>query len=179
MSFNWAMLTPAGDAPLPLPNEKFLLSQHGVHAKLDCSVSDGRMARDEYNSMGTVYLSNQRIVFVAKDQHNSVMRSLSIPFSQYKNWRLEQPWFTANYITATVLPVPGGGMPKPGPLTLTFREGGAIDFANTYRNLQERYGEYSGVPPHHEPLPAYQPPADSNIASADSHNSSAGAPPPY
>lgn len=46
-----------------------------------------------------------KIVFVAKDQQNSVMKSLSIPFSQFKNWHLEQPWFKANYITAIVLPV--------------------------------------------------------------------------
>ncbi|GAA5900987.1 hypothetical protein JCM5296_004947 [Sporobolomyces johnsonii] len=70
-SINWAMLSSTGH-PLPLPNEKFLLSLPGVSlslfphppgAPLDVQPAS---KHDEYKSTaGTVHLSNKRVIYVA------------------------------------------------------------------------------------------------------------------
>ena len=87
-------------------------------------------------------------------------RTLNIPLTSFRNFKLEQPWFSANYVSATILPTPGGGLQRTSTLTLTFTEGGkvdtyilstiyklkhkcfyiigAIEFTNVYRNLMEQ-----------------------------------------
>jgi len=85
------------------------------------------------------------------------------------------PFFGANYWTATVKPVSGGGIPATHSaieLRFTFREGGAFDFHTTFEQIKERaYQAYTvarengaaataGVDlanVHLEQLPAYEP----------------------
>ncbi|KAJ8661806.1 hypothetical protein O0I10_002615 [Lichtheimia ornata] len=148
MSLNWAML--AQDEPVLLPGEhQHLFRQHGIKAILDCETPDTR-----FEAKGKLYVSNQRIVFVAQPSTPS-LQTLNIPLRNLRNWKLEQPWFSANYITSTLIPVPGGGLPRAGNLTLTFTEGGAIEFTSVYRTLLERLAVDGTT---EEPLPAYEPP---------------------
>ncbi|KAI7863265.1 hypothetical protein BDF14DRAFT_1845396 [Spinellus fusiger] len=163
MSLNWDMLTPSHTLVL-LPGEKTFLLQDKVSLVLSCN-EDGYPGHygGHWECRGNVTLTNQRIVFIstetgreASSTAGSVLQSLNVPVLQWKQWRLEQPWFGANYITGTLLPMPGGGLPKAGKLTLTFREGGAIEFTSIYRSLLERIGESNETPQHYEPLPAYE-----------------------
>ncbi|GAA5949370.1 hypothetical protein JCM21900_005626 [Sporobolomyces salmonicolor] len=70
-SINWAMISSTGQ-PLPLPNEKFLLSLAGVSLSLFSHPPGAPLnvqpasKHDEYKcTAGTVHLSNKRIIYVA------------------------------------------------------------------------------------------------------------------
>ena len=54
-------------------------------------------------------------------------RTLNIPLTSFRNFKLEQPWFSANYVSATILPTPGGGLQRTSTLTFAFTEGGKVD----------------------------------------------------
>ncbi|KAI9489613.1 hypothetical protein BDB00DRAFT_842225 [Zychaea mexicana] len=134
MSLNWAMLTSNGEDsggdPVLLPGEQGrLYAQDKIKAVLEDQSSS------RWEAKGRVWISNQRIVVIAE---SGSFRTLNIPLTSFKNWKLEQPWFSANYINGTVVPTPGGGLQRPTTLTLTFTEGGAIEFTTVYRNLMER-----------------------------------------
>ncbi|CAO3680214.1 unnamed protein product [Rhizopus stolonifer] len=137
-------------------------TQSDVKLVLDCNEEPGYPGNSSTyfeSSRGTVILSNQRIIYLVDKP--SELNNLNIPILNFKQWKLEQPWFGANYVSGIVLPVPGGGLIKNGQLRLTFSEGGAIEFANILRNLLERMGETNEIPREYEPLPQYQQPQDS------------------
>ncbi|CAO3589177.1 unnamed protein product [Absidia cylindrospora] len=164
MSLNCAMLSADGRLVIPLPQEKSFYSQDTVKLVLDCSENGYPGTSTGYwSSQGLLYLSNRRIVFIPSSPTEQ-FQSLNIPILHLKNWTLEQPWFGANYIEGIVIPVPGGGLVKNGKLTLTFREGGAIEFTTILQNLMERMSEINEVPSHHEPLPTYH--ADASTTSS-------------
>ncbi|KAI8145109.1 hypothetical protein BJV82DRAFT_604970 [Fennellomyces sp. T-0311] len=145
MSLNWAMLVPDQEEPVLLPGEHGrLFVQDNIKVVLNDQSSS-------WEAKGRVWLSNQRIVVITT---SGSFRSLNIPLTGFKNWKLEQPWFSANYISGTVVPTPGGGLQRAATMTLTFTEGGAIEFTNIYRSLMERMAA-GGM---EEPLPVYQPP---------------------
>ncbi|CAO3651246.1 unnamed protein product [Mucor hiemalis] len=164
MSVNWVMLTQDGAAAVPLPQEKMFFTQPSVKLVMDCNeVAGGYPGNSEayYESnKGTVILSNQRIIYLASNT-TSHFQNLNIPILNFKNWKLEQPWFGANFVSGVVIPVQGGGLTKAGNLKLTFSEGGAIEFTTILRNLLERIGESNEVPREYEPLPAYVQPETS------------------
>ncbi|KAL1934668.1 hypothetical protein VTP01DRAFT_6850 [Rhizomucor pusillus] len=163
MSLNCALISPHDGMPVPLPGEQPLFfKQHKVKAVLDCNENGypGNSA-GHWEATGQICLSNLRgrvsqIVFVAQSETSS-FKSLNIPIMDLKSWKLQQPWFGANYIEGIVVPTPGGGLPKPGKLTLAFTEGGAIEFTSIYRNLLQRVQETNEMPQHYEPLPPYEP----------------------
>ncbi|KAF7726042.1 hypothetical protein EC973_009107 [Apophysomyces ossiformis] len=142
MSLNCVMLTPDAKGFVPLPGEKIFFSQDAVRMLLDCNENGYPGNSGGYwEAKGTVTLSNQRIVFMATPP-TAQLQSLNIPTGSLKNWKLEQPWFGANYISGVLLPVPGGGLPKSGKLELKFTE-----------------GESNEIPQEYEPLPTYEGPS--------------------
>ncbi|KAI8336338.1 hypothetical protein BC941DRAFT_428931 [Chlamydoabsidia padenii] len=156
MSLNCAMLSNDGRSVIPLPQEKVFFTQDKIKLELDCSENDyPGNSGGHWTSQGLVILSNRRIVFIA-DTPSESLQTLNIPILHFKNWKLEQPWFGANYIEGTVIPVQNGGLVKNGKLTLVFREGGTIEFTNLLRALSERLAETNEIPSHLEPLPTYQ-----------------------
>ncbi|KAI7892135.1 uncharacterized protein EV154DRAFT_505735 [Mucor mucedo] len=157
MSLNWVMLTQDGTAPVPLPQEKIFFTQSHVKMVLDCNETGYPGNSEGYyeSDKGTVILSNQRIIYLAQNP-TPEFKNLNVPVLNFKNWKLEQPWFGANFVAGVVIPVHGGGLTKAGNLKITFSEGGAIEFTNILRNLLERIGESNEVPREYEPLPAYQ-----------------------
>ncbi|KAI8639303.1 hypothetical protein BD408DRAFT_421552 [Parasitella parasitica] len=160
MSVNWVMLTQDGKAPVPLPQEKMFFTQSHVKMVLHCNDSAGEYPghSEGYfeSNKGTVILSNQRIVYLAEEATPIDFKNLNIPIRNLKNWKLEQPWFGANFVSGVVIPVQGGGLTKTSSLKVTFTEGGAIEFTNILRNLLERIAESNEVPVEYEPLPAYE-----------------------
>ncbi|CAO3625892.1 unnamed protein product [Mucor fragilis] len=95
-------------------------------------------------------------MYLAETSSTPDFRNLNVPIRNFKNWKLEQPWFGANFVSGVVIPVQGGGLTRNSNLKLTFTEGGAIEFTTILRNLLERIGESNEIPREYEPLPAYQ-----------------------
>ncbi|KAI8391016.1 uncharacterized protein BYT42DRAFT_555271 [Radiomyces spectabilis] len=173
MSINCCIISPNGTSPVPLPQEKFFFQQHSVKVVLDCNENGYPGNSGGYwQGTGHVTLTNQRIVFVANPPSAEFL-SLAIPITHFKGWKLEQPWFGANYVAGIVVPVIGGGLSKGGTATITFKEGGAIEFTTILQGLMERMAETNEMPQHFEPLPAYE------AASASQPQASTAATQPY
>ncbi|CAO3688797.1 unnamed protein product [Umbelopsis vinacea] len=158
MSINWTMISQDGQTPVPLPGEKIFFKQSQIKFELDCGGSGypGTSGGAWHDSNGTVFLSNQRIIYLPR-QPTEHFRSFHVPLLSLKNCRYEQPWFAANYISGHVIPVAGGGLSKPGDLKLTFKEGGGFEFYSIFRELLERIDETNETPQHLEALPTYRP----------------------
>ncbi|KFZ16003.1 hypothetical protein V502_05286, partial [Pseudogymnoascus sp. VKM F-4520 (FW-2644)] len=123
------------------------------------------------------------------------LTSFSCPILNLHDTYVRAPFFGANYWTASVRPVAGGGIPPSLvliDLRMTFREGGAFDYHNVFELIKERLhqavqtardsgrnvGGAAGMNPdvlqglHLEQLPAYEPAA---AAAAPGSGAPAGA----
>lgn len=69
------------------------------------------------------------------------LQNFSAPILNLQDSCVRAPWFGANYWTAVVKPVSGGNIPSHIPIIevrMTFKEGGAYDFHNTYERIREQ-----------------------------------------
>ncbi|KAL8782360.1 MAG: hypothetical protein Q9213_005438 [Squamulea squamosa] len=68
------------------------------------------------------------------------MQSFSAPILNLQDTHVDAPFFGANSWTGVLKPVTGGGIPPHHAyikLSMTFKDGGAFDFATTYEQLKE------------------------------------------
>ncbi|KAJ2002193.1 hypothetical protein GGI04_001399 [Coemansia thaxteri] len=176
MALNAVMLEQGTRHPIPLPNENFLYHCSGV--KFELKLGDGYpgSSTGHKSPSGTAFVSNQRIVFLAKTttHENSTnadsVNSFTIPHAYLRDAKFVQPLFGANRFEAQTVPAPGGNIPPHAALILSFTEGGGFDFAAIARKISERMQETGTVPPHEEELPGYdEPPAPSVLPRAATH----------
>lgn len=139
-SLNWVHLSTAS-APLPLPGEKFLLTVPSVSLTLFPSLPGAptkpTAPSSARHATGTVFVSNQRVVFVSSTASaggslaggtasvvgqtgTQEVQTLSMPFPQFLDGRYVQPWFSATYYEALLLPAPEGGLEVRQPLSPTW-----------------------------------------------------------
>nr|XP_025138554.1 postacrosomal sheath WW domain-binding protein isoform X2 [Bubalus bubalis] len=78
---------------------------------------------------GTLFLTSYRVVFVTSHLVNDPMLSFMMPFGLMSDCTIEQPIFAPNYIKGTIQAAPGGGWEGQAVFKLSFRKGGAIEFA--------------------------------------------------
>ncbi len=73
---------------------------------------------------GKIYLSNARIIFIAKDHSNQKdLKSFDIPLDSISKFAFQQPIFGANYLGGTVSPI-YNLIPADTPFKLWFMSGG-------------------------------------------------------
>ncbi|CAG8589021.1 4142_t:CDS:2 [Paraglomus brasilianum] len=175
MALNWAMISQDGRSLVPLPGEKVFFSQEKTSVALDMGGGYPGNPGGIYKGEGIIYVTNQRAVFVSRPAV-AHFKSLSIPLMNLREGKLQQPWFGANYYQALVHPVEGGGMPCPGGLKITFKEGGGFEFSTIFNEVKNRLYESEGhAPPDTiEPLPLYTPRAESQSADPTSTTAPSG-----
>lgn len=44
-------------------------------------------------------------MYLAETSSTPDFRNLNVPIRNFKNWKLEQPWFGANFVSGVVIPV--------------------------------------------------------------------------
>ncbi|KAL8797618.1 MAG: hypothetical protein Q9182_007168 [Xanthomendoza sp. 2 TL-2023] len=91
------------------------------------------------SSGGTAYITNQRIVYLPTAP-TPQLQSFSAPILNLQDTHVDAPFFGANSWTGILKPVPGGGIPRNHAyikISMTFKDGGAFDFATTYERLKE------------------------------------------
>ncbi|OBT71245.1 hypothetical protein VF21_09471 [Pseudogymnoascus sp. 05NY08] len=182
---SWVMVSPQSSEPfVKLPNER-ILYRSPIRTSLTLSSPPNTHSSTQPWSVssdgGVAYITNQRIVYIPTTSSPS-LTSFSCPILNLYDTYVRAPFFGANYWTASVRPVAGGGIPPSLALIdlrMTFREGGAFDYHNVFELIKERLhqavqaardagrnvGGAGGVDQevlqglHLEQLPAYEPAA--------------------
>ncbi|RMD44121.1 hypothetical protein DV735_g1018, partial [Chaetothyriales sp. CBS 134920] len=140
MSINWVMTHPR-DGFVRLPKEDILWKSS---PRTSFSLSTPR-AYPGTNPLsiksdnGTIYLTNQRIVYLPATPTDS-FKSFSASHLNLHDSHLVLPWFGPNAWQALVEPVPGGNIPNNHHVELkfTFKDGGAPDFNVKFEGIKER-----------------------------------------
>ncbi|OBT63688.1 hypothetical protein VE03_06176 [Pseudogymnoascus sp. 23342-1-I1] len=182
---SWVMVSPESSEPfVKLPNER-ILYRSPIRTSLTLSSPPNTHSSIQPWSVssdgGVAYITNQRIVYIPTTP-SPPLTSFSCPILNLHDTYVRAPFFGANYWTASVRPVAGGGIPPSLALVdlrMTFREGGAFDYHNVFELIKERLhqavqnardsgrnvGGAAGMDPgvlqglHLEQLPAYEPAA--------------------
>ncbi|CAD6575737.1 MAG: hypothetical protein CYPHOPRED_005783 [Cyphobasidiales sp. Tagirdzhanova-0007] len=182
MALNVAMLKPTQPpTPVPLPQEKFLLHVSGTQAELQAMSTSTALKPGSRPllAQGTVYVTFQRIVFVADNAAalpatalavNEELRSLSCNLSHFQDGRLVQPWLAANYYEGIVIPQTAGGLDGLHKLKIHFSEGRAFEFYQAVEEVKMRHAENQGrnSSSQEEALPLYTPAHQASASAANS-----------
>ncbi|KAK9380385.1 uncharacterized protein V2V93DRAFT_370524 [Kockiozyma suomiensis] len=166
MSLNWVMLD--GSGFVPLPNE---LTIYKAPQRSSLRIrAVGKISGSESNiypgnvpsttrppkldaSSGKLILTSHRVIYLPDSPESALFRSFAAPLKNVRDAHLVQPWFGPNQWFAVVLPVADGGLPNvPLELTITFKDGGAFEFDESFLRIRERMHE--GVN-HIDELPLY------------------------
>lgn len=200
---SWVMVSPQSSDPfIKLPNER-ILYRSPIRTSLTLSSPPNTHSSIQPWSVssdgGVAYITNQRVrppplshsprapltppqIVYIPTTSSPTLTSFSSPILNLHDTYVRAPFFGANYWTASVRPVAGGGIPPSLALIdlrMTFREGGAFDYHNVFELIKERLhqavqaardagrsvGGAGGVDQavlgglHLEQLPAYEPAA--------------------
>ncbi|KAL8850776.1 MAG: hypothetical protein Q9221_004274 [Calogaya cf. arnoldii] len=172
---------------VPLPGERILLNSPS-RTTLSLQTPNSYPSKEPLNissSGGTAYITSQRIVYLPTSP-TPQLQSFSAPILNLQDTHTESPFFGANSWTGVLKPVVGGGIPPHHAyikLSMTFKEGGAFDFATTYERLKETItqavevaresGRQQGAPDlsdiNLEQLPAYEDVMNTTAVSSAPH----------
>jgi len=137
------MLTQDKKTHVPLPGEQTIFTSPNRTSLAIQSFNKSASANERYSmdsSAGTAILTTQRLLYIPAAS-TPKFESFSVPVLNCQDTHVAAPWFGPNTWTAVVQPVVGGGIPSHVPaveVKLTFKEGGAYDFQNTFERLKER-----------------------------------------
>ncbi|XP_007454018.1 PREDICTED: postacrosomal sheath WW domain-binding protein [Lipotes vexillifer] len=98
---------------------------------VDLSFLQQPVGSDLFNGTkrGTLFLTSYRVIFVTSHLVNDPMLSFMMPFGLMSNCTIQQRIFAPNYIKGTIQAAPDGGWEGQAIFKLSFRKGGAIEFA--------------------------------------------------
>lgn len=83
---------------------------------------------------GHIYLTNYRLIFMCTSK-NDMLRELSMPFKQIKDFEIKQPVFGANFLKGKLVAEANGGWEGSVVFEIFFKDGGAIDVGQTLVKL--------------------------------------------
>ncbi|KAL8834618.1 MAG: hypothetical protein Q9170_003666 [Blastenia crenularia] len=140
MALNWVMLD-ATQRFVLLPRERILFtSPSRTTLSLQTPNSyPGKEPLSVTSSAGTAYVTNQRIVYLPSAP-TAQLQSFSAPILNLQDTHVDAPFFGANSWTGILKPVSGGNIAAHHAyvkLSMTFKDGGAFDFASTYERIKE------------------------------------------
>ncbi|XP_028752378.1 UPF0664 stress-induced protein C29B12.11c [Neltuma alba] len=151
--------------PVPFVNEMFVLARDGVEFEVDKIPGN---QGGHIKTKGTIYLSNIRMVFVAKLPVGD-FAAFDMPLLYIHGEKFNQPIFHCNNISGLVEPVVPDdqhtALHSTHSFKILFKEGGCGTFVPLFFNLiasVRRYNQHSNIrtESYLDPLQASQPPVD-------------------
>ncbi|CAL9761254.1 unnamed protein product [Musa acuminata subsp. burmannicoides] len=150
----------ANGMPVPFVGEMFVLARDGVEFEIDkiAGANGGHV-----KAKGTIYLSNIRMVFVAKKPVGSFV-AFDLPMLFVRGEKFNQPIFHCNNISGFVEPVVPEGehraLYSTHSFKILFKEGGCGTFVPLFLNLiatVRQYNQHAAAYPAHEAAPRMDP----------------------
>ncbi|KAI0775865.1 hypothetical protein BD413DRAFT_602409 [Trametes elegans] len=147
MSLNWVTLSPARQ-PTPLQDEITVSTLDGVELTLQIpdapprgtSSSGGSGGAKKLRETGRLYLTEQRLIFVAALPSKGApsFESLSVPLTSLVSTRFEQPLLGANHLIFDLKATPGGGLVDGTRAEVRVKDKGLFHFASSLDKTRER-----------------------------------------
>ncbi|KAI9064913.1 hypothetical protein FKP32DRAFT_1648678 [Trametes sanguinea] len=174
MSLNGASIGPSRQ-PTPLPHELAIRSvDTGVEVALQIpettaggSSSSGSAGPKKLKSIGGIWLTDQRLIFVSAQpsQSSQSFDSLTVPLTAIISTQFEQPRFAANYLVIEIKASPGGGLVDGTRAEIRFKDKGIFEFTSVLEKTRERaiYMKRQSAD-EEEGLPAYTTPGPSGAS---------------
>ncbi|WBW74945.1 WW domain binding protein-2-like protein [Schizosaccharomyces osmophilus] len=157
MSINWVTYKEGSlKEPFLLENECIFARYDGIALSLMCNPPS---SKSWASTQGCMYLTNQRIIYITEEENNT-FSDFQVPIGNFKDTKLNQPFFGANYYSGVATPVKNGGIPSEAEVKLQFNEGGIFHFVECWNRLIQRYQEVDSasrvqhldlLPPYHRP----------------------------
>ncbi|XP_057773935.1 uncharacterized protein LOC130993176 isoform X1 [Salvia miltiorrhiza] len=149
--------------PVPFINEMFVLARDGVEFEIDkIPGTQGGTVK----AKGTIYLSNIRMVFVAKKPVGNLF-AFDMPLLHVHDEKFHQPIFYCNNIAGRVEPVVPDNehraLYSTHSFKILFKDGGCGTFVPLFFNLissVRQYNQHLAAQPRVDPLQAAQTPVD-------------------
>lgn len=94
------------------------------------------------SASGTLCLTNRRVIYLSSPS-TPQFQSFSAPILNLQDSHVTAPWIGPNAWIALCKPVQGGNIPVSHAVEvkITFKDGGAYEFASRYERVRERYAE--------------------------------------
>ncbi|KAI0337902.1 hypothetical protein BDW22DRAFT_1363472 [Trametopsis cervina] len=170
MALNWAMLD-ASRSPVPLPHELIIRIVPAADLSLSIpnapptatSTAGGSGGEKKLSSSGRIWLTDQRLVFVAHNAPPTAVAgldSLSIPLATILSTKFEQPFFGQNFLVLEIKPVAEGGLTNGTKAEIRLNDKGLFEFVGVLEKTRERaiYMKRAGAD-EEEGLPGYSTPS--------------------
>ncbi|GAA5914208.1 hypothetical protein JCM6882_004751 [Rhodosporidiobolus microsporus] len=130
----------------------------------------GSAAGDGSLAAGQASIAPGGVPEAAATKDKVPLQTLSVPLAKLVDGRLVQPWFTATYYEAMVMPGEGGGLSEPHLVRFYFKESGGFDFVQTVQEMRDRLelssrrgrSEMEDLPVYTPSTPAAPPAADNS-----------------
>uniref|UniRef100_A0A6P8J3F2 WW domain-binding protein 2-like isoform X2 n=1 Tax=Actinia tenebrosa TaxID=6105 RepID=A0A6P8J3F2_ACTTE len=116
------------DGRLTLHGDYVVYHQDGVQFELQ---GDGIPGFLKGSRKGNIFISTNRVIFAPSVNHG--VGSFSMNFQSIRGVQVKQPMFGANYLKGDVISEPEGGWAGRATFNITFNSGGAIEFAEHFR----------------------------------------------
>ncbi|KAL7674772.1 hypothetical protein ACOME3_001047 [Neoechinorhynchus agilis] len=130
MSFNTA--DHEGGGVILFNGERIIIYHKHVKLAIKANPITDLFGPSEELSECSVYLTTHRVIAInEKQKKNPIVRSMSIPFTSIKDISVEQPMFSANYVSAVVQSESQNS--QIFDIRLSFSRGGAIEFSKAFR----------------------------------------------
>jgi len=146
MALNCVMLD-TRRLPVPLPNEGDIMSiksgaevtvlMPGDPAPGSSSSSAGSRPMKKLKAAGGVWLTDQRLIFVAAED-NPTLNSMTVPLLSLLSTAYEQPYLGSNYLSIDVKPTPEGGLTLGSKMEIRFKDRGIFEFSDVVQKTRER-----------------------------------------
>jgi len=146
MALNWTMLG-TDRKPVPLPHEITIRTvESGAELILTIpdappsatSTSGGSGGSKRLKEVGRLWLTDQRLIFVADNVNKPSLQSLSIPHTSLRSTKFEQPFLGANYLALDFKPSPEGGLTDGTTAEIRLKDKGIFEFASSLEKTRER-----------------------------------------
>ncbi|KAK3717329.1 hypothetical protein QZH41_011567 [Actinostola sp. cb2023] len=144
------------DGRLTLHGDYVVYHQDGVQFEL---LGDGIPGFLKGSRKGNIFVSTNRVIFAPMAM--TEVGSFSMNFQSIRGVEVKQPMFGANFIKGDVISEPEGGWQGRGTFNIVFNSGGAIEFAEHFKQAvvtANRPGAQPMQPAGHQAFGVYNDP---------------------
>ncbi|GJJ07070.1 hypothetical protein Clacol_001269 [Clathrus columnatus] len=138
MALNWTMIDESRRY-VPLQDERNVMNVDQAELLLIVPGEVGGASNPKrLKENGSIWLTDQRLIFVKTGSGDSLIDTLSVPLLSVLSTSFVQPTFAANYLAIDIRPSVGGGLTEGTKAEIRFKDHPMFGFVSALDKLRER-----------------------------------------